>query len=100
MLLKLGANITNLCPELREKLYEIDRVFHLFTDREAVITSGNDGQHMQNSLHYADRAIDLRTWFIPTKTRKLLVNELKDRLGKNFDVVDEGNHIHIEYDPK
>lgn len=61
------------------------------------LTSGSEGKHSAGSLHYAGLAIDLR----PPETNrdKILVN-LRLRLGDEFDVVDEGNHFHIEYQPK
>ncbi len=32
------------------------------THGEIVITSGNDGRHAENSYHYHDRAVDIRSW--------------------------------------
>jgi len=55
---------------------------------------------MKKSLHYADRAIDLRSGYLSNEARESVVLALKRELGKDFDVVDEGDHIHIEYDPK
>jgi hypothetical protein len=57
-----------------------------------------DGVHKFTSLHYAKRAIDLRvndvTKYAP------FVAAAKAILGEDYDVIDEGNHVHIEFDPE
>jgi len=100
MLMKIDVNIASLHPKLRERLSDIDYVFWGYTDQEAVIISGNDGQHAEKSLHYADRAIDLRAWYLSGETMENVVLALRRELGEDFNVVEEDNHIHIEYDPK
>ena len=66
-----------------------------------VVTSGAEGQlgdgiHRKDSLHYQGLAVDIRirdyVW--------CLIEMLKKRLGVGWDVVEEGDHIHIERDPK
>jgi len=64
-----------------------------------VITSANDAKHMLGSLHYQDRGWDFRTFTLPRSTTDLIVKELKELLGPDFDVVLEKDHLHIEYDP-
>jgi len=101
MLLKLGVDIARLKRPIRRKLDLIDNIFERNGYGEAVISSTYEGDHGANSLHYADLAIDLRR---PKKritiTLKDLEKDLKESLGKDFDVILEGNHFHIEYDPK
>jgi len=65
-----------------------------------VVTSAFDGQHKPGSLHYVGRALDFRIWDVPSEERADLAAHIRDRLGPDFDVVLEANHIHIEYDPK
>ena len=71
-----------------------------------VITSGNDGTHMEGSLHFKNLALDFRTghnWEPPLMSEEEaheILEELKARLGIGFDVVLEKDHIHGEYDPK
>lgn len=62
-----------------------------------VVTSITDGQHKVGSLHYAGRAMDLR---LPTANKERMVEQLGIRLGGDYDVILEGDHIHVEYDPK
>lgn len=66
-----------------------------------VITSLDDGKHSDASLHYSGCGGDLRIRNIGNKDHILLIHaEIKRRLNKDFDVVLEHNHIHIEYQPK
>ena len=72
----------------------------------ATVTAITDGDHMTGSKHDDGDAVDFRTrddvggdqWSPTVKT--MLRDALKNRLGKDFDVVVEGSHIHAEYDPK
>lgn len=66
---------------------------------EVVITSANDGKHMPHSLHYLGKAIDLRTWSLNGREKKV-ADELRKALEKDYDVVLEKDHIHVEWDPK
>ncbi len=65
-----------------------------------VVTSLMDGDHMPTSLHYAGMALDLRTRGIGPGQQAEIVAALKAALGASYDVVLEGDHIHVEYDPK
>ena len=69
------------------------------------ITSANDGQHMQGSLHYKNRAYDIRTKNIvgiiefPLAARSW-AERIQVALGDDYDVVLEKDHIHVEFQPK
>lgn len=66
-----------------------------------VITSGLDGKHSANSLHYKGLALDIRSRHIAPQSAKLKVlAELQAALGKDFDVILEADHYHVEYDPE
>lgn len=67
---------------------------------ELVITSGTDGKHMIGSKHYNGEALDLRISNLTITQRDLVRTKLKQRLGVNYDIVLEKDHIHIEYDKK
>lgn len=91
-------------------------------DDVIVITSINDGRHASRSLHYKDRAVDVRCFgHRPGGIKAVGANviggaaqlhrnqriaaeawrdRLASRLGDAFDVVLEADHIHIEHDPK
>lgn len=76
-----------------------------------MITSISDLGHREDSLHYVGRGFDVRF----KGTRKGAINTAIERqeaeanlwagqlgrlLGKDWDVVVEVDHIHVEYDPK
>jgi len=68
---------------------------------DLVLTSIVDGSHSRGSRHYQGDAIDLRTRNFPTDAdAKTASDRIRERLGADYDVVLEGNHIHVEYDPK
>jgi hypothetical protein len=66
---------------------------------DLVITSANDGKHMDGSLHYQGKALDFRTWTL--NGREMMVHaQLKRELGDQYDTILEKDHIHIEFQPK
>jgi hypothetical protein len=99
MLLKLGVYINRLHWSIRRKLDAIDEVYETITGEEAVVTSTYEGTHKSGSLHYQDKAVDLR---LPKKFEQvdMLVEALRKRLGGDYDVVVSTYCIHVEYDPK
>ena len=62
-----------------------------------VVTAILNGSHMKNSLHYTGSAVDFD--FQGDVDLVEFLEELRVRLGRDFDVVDEGTHIHVEYQP-
>ena len=56
-----------------------------------------NGRHMRNSLHYTGAAVDLVVDI--GSVREAFMTELRYRLGPAYDAIDEGTHIHIEYQP-
>lgn len=64
------------------------------------ITSANDGKHMDTSLHYKSRAVDIRVNDRPNSDWPGYRDLLARRLGPSFQVILEKDHLHIEYDPK
>lgn len=62
------------------------------------ITSARDGKHMQGSLHYCGLAIDLRIWGLPDPNA--VADRIRRQLDREFDVILESDHLHIEFDPK
>ncbi len=97
MLLKLGVDISRLSRPMRKGLNTIQRVFAEWNE-EPVITSTYEGSHSPGSLHYENNAIDLR--LAKKISHGMAVKLLKEALGKDFDVIYEKNHYHVEYDPK
>ena len=82
----------------------VDSVYKYLTDREVTITSISDGRHKRKSAHWDGRAADLRlpSWYGDEFKRfNITVRDaLAERLGPQWDVILEGNHFHMEFDPK
>ena len=96
MLLKLGVSIERLNREIRRALNPIESIYAT-NGEEAVLTSADGSTHNVGSLHYANDAVDVR---MPKKNAGEVAQELRRRLGKDFDVVVEFDHVHVEFDPK
>ena len=95
---KMGV-VGDLHPKMQKALSKIDHVYRMGYKEDVLITSKRDGVHSAGSLHYIGCAIDARY----PKTcldRQEFAQRLRSAVGKDFDVVVEGSHIHIEYDPK
>ena len=96
MLIKAGVDISRLKRPIRRILGPVAVIVWGIERQELVITSTYEGNHSEGSLHYCNEAVDIRTWKKPREVR----DDIKRELGDDYDVIFEGNHIHIEYDPK
>jgi len=96
MLIKAGVDISRLNRPIRRALNKIRKCCLAFNE-ELVITSTFEANHSASSLHYANDAIDIRN---PKSNNATFLQLLSNSLGKDFDVVQEKDHIHIEYDPQ
>ena len=92
-----------------------DRASHKVLGRQACVTAGYNGQHMEGSYHYIGQAFDLRVWlecsvytgrFSNDQCEKYAI-ELRLQLGDCWDVVvhyssdqEFVTHIHCEMDLK
>lgn len=96
---KSGVSGSRISEAIR---YAINIAESVYADvgKELVVTSTTEGQHKSDSLHYSGNAVDIRTRNLDTGQQYQVWNKIKTRLGKDYDVLLEGNHIHIEYDPK
>tara|TARA_R100000306_G_C4353485_1_gene131419 strand:- start:147 stop:455 length:309 start_codon:yes stop_codon:yes gene_type:complete len=86
--------------EMVEALPTVMEAYKIFAPlvKDLVITSGNDGVHMQGSKHYTGDGLDFRTMGVKPQARWAIVRYLSSELV-GFDCIDEKNHIHVEYDP-
>ena len=73
----------------------------VFSDDVLWITSANDSTHMQGSLHYMNRAFDIRINNIlgGIEEAKKWVIRAQLALGDNYDVILEKDHVHVEFQP-
>jgi hypothetical protein len=101
MRLKSSVGLRGLQPELIPAMIIASEVYREL-GFDFVLTSVTDSQevHMKNSLHPKGYAMDVRTRNVPTEKHQALATELATRIGPQYDVVLESDHIHVEFDPK
>jgi len=99
MKIKEYVNLTGIRPEMLIALMAAQEAYRK-RSAEVIITSALDGQHSATSLHYAGCAVDLRTRHLRGTQAQEIADELNAALGQQYDVIYEGNHIHIEYQPR
>lgn len=96
-----SVDVESVAPGVLDRVVEAARPSYV--ERHAlqsfVITSAHDGTHSEGSLHDDGLAIDLRVWAFSDAEAKRATAEIQQRLGGRWDVVYEGTHIHVEYDP-
>lgn len=97
MKLKDGVSLQDVHWRLFQAAIVAEAIFAKYGS-ELVITSGNDGKHSPNSLHYKGMALDFRTWHVAGREWEV-ANAIQKALGDDFDVVAESDHIHCELDP-
>jgi len=84
----------------------IEEVWKDKSGKTPTITSGNDSTHMGKSLHYENRAIDVRSQDLSESEKDTILATLKAKLNPiGYDVILESRgktseHFHLEYDPK
>jgi hypothetical protein len=96
-----SVDVESVAPGVVDTVVEAARPSYAERDalQSFVITSAHDGTHSAGSLHDDGLAIDLRVWGFSDAQAKRATAEIQSRLGERWDVVYEGTHIHIEYDP-
>lgn len=104
MYIKKGVSLAGLTVQMVLANSIVERVYDQF-NREGTITSGEDGEHSTLSLHYSGNALDYRIKNPVNGTPYFedpqeVVRRIKDRLGGDFDVLLETDHIHVEYQPR
>jgi len=96
-----SVDVGSVAPGVVDKVVEAARPSYAERDnvQNFVVTSAHDGAHSEGSLHDDGLALDLRVWGFSGAQAKRATAETQQRLGERWDVVYEGTHIHIEYDP-
>lgn len=93
-----SVHLSGMRPEILFAIMVVDYVYQSYGE-ELVITSVVDGHHSSSSLHYAGSAFDARTSYFTPGIRKSVADDVRSRLGFDFDVVLESDHMHVEFQP-
>lgn len=97
--LKEGVECHPLTPVLLDALLRLAVLYHQY-ELVLVVTAVTDGVHKPGSLHYRGYAADLRTRDVPSWQLPHLLDAIQRELGLAWDVVQEKDHLHVEYDPE
>jgi hypothetical protein len=95
---KSGVKLNGIQPEMVAALPVIASCYH-HMGYDCIFTSVCDGVHSTRSLHYAGLAVDCRTRHMTAGTVPDVAKLISERLGSDFDVVIESDHVHVEFDP-
>ena len=95
--LKPGVDVSGLRPEMVLAVL-VARAYH--PTGAITVTSVVDGKHKVGSKHYVGQAVDLRIFDISISQAREWVEAIAISLGKQYDVILESDHVHIEFDPK
>jgi hypothetical protein len=95
--LKSGVNLDGVSWRMFWAAIVAESIFSKY-GATLTITSANDSKHMATSKHYSGEALDFRTWEIQGREPTIAL-ALREKLGEDYDVVIESDHIHVEYDP-
>ncbi len=102
LIIKPGVILPTMFSEQALRIIEVVcKHYWLAGDPTVRLTSGIEGEHGEKSLHYSMRAFD----FDPVQPRhptdvQGTYTKIKAELGPHYDVLMEGNHLHVEHDPK
>lgn len=94
-----SVRLSGIRPEIIFAIMVVEYVY-LSYGEELVITSAVDGRHSSSSLHYSGCAFDARTSYFTGAIAKNVVDDIRSRLGFDYDVVLESDHLHVEFQPK
>lgn len=110
---KRGVKMQGACPEIVIAMFVFDQIVEemirekLIKKQVTRITSIVEGKHSYTSLHYIGHAFDgglldrgALGLGLALPPNEIAVKRLKAALTDEFDVILEGNHFHIEFQPK
>lgn len=97
-MIKPGVDLRGLQPQM-VLAYVIAAACYAEEGVPCVITSGSDGVHLPNSLHYQGKALDLRTHTLRAERIHVVFLAVQQALGAQFDCVLEEDHLHVEWQP-
>ena len=99
MKIKKGVSIAGVQPAMVLGMLVINSVY-IKWNVEYVLTSIMEGKHKSYSLHYVGFAQDSRTREFIKADLSAVAEDLRESLGDEFEVIFEGDHFHIEFQPQ
>ena len=94
---KDGIGFSSLQPQAVLAMVICDQVMDEY-HHNLTITSVCEGVHKDGSLHYAGKAFDVRIRDLGGILPLDVARTFRARLGSQYQVVLEADHIHVEYD--
>ena len=79
--LKRGVNLSGLCPELVLAITGTCVPVFQLQGEDCTVTSGDDSRHSITSLHYAGRAVDIRSKNLTQIGKETALAQIKAALG-------------------
>jgi hypothetical protein len=90
--------IWDVCPEVEEARRLLEKECSR-KGKDLVVTSANDSQHSNGSLHPSGKAFDIRK--VPGVLTKNYIHHLIKHIGfQKKDIISKSWGFHIEYDVK
>ena len=97
---KQGVLINGVKPEIVLAMNIIQHAIFDCSAQPCTFTSIVDGLHGIGSEHYIGHAVDIRTNHMSVELRSLVTRTIRERLTVEYQVIDEQDHIHVEFDPQ
>jgi hypothetical protein len=82
-----------LKPVAQKGLGKVVKLYEQLGKKNFYVTCIREGRHMPGSLHYCGLAFDFQS-------QKVLIKDVRNALGPDWDVVGHLTHFHAEYDPR
>lgn len=96
--LKTRVNPYGLHPRVKSAIVLCADIIDQTAGEECVVTSLCDGVHGTDSYHYLLGAFDARTRHLTEEEQEGVAERLARKLGSEWDVVLESDHLHVEWD--
>jgi hypothetical protein len=94
------CRIAGLEPEALLGMIVLAETYRGLFGRRILWTECTGGEHKAGSLHYVGLAADFRTNDLTQEQQMSLFTDGRSDLGGDFDLVNEGDHGHLEFQPK
>ncbi len=96
MLILQGADISRLSREVRRGLGIVERVY----TENCEVTILTKTFKRIDEVRSSDYGHDVFTVRLPVKFPDKIIGMVRYALGHEYNVVEEQDHVHVEYDPK